>query len=157
MIQGGGRIVPRSSSWRVALACAACLAALPIRAADEPASGISAVRAAPVPQRHATALEQRVTLLAAELGLTAQQQAEVRGILEDQRQQVAKVWNDTAMPAAYRVNATRNISDQTGDRIRAVLTEEQKAKYNQPRKPRAATEHSDAPSVEAWMKATNSQ
>jgi hypothetical protein len=82
---------------------------------------------------------------------------EVRRILEDQRLQVAKVWDDTSVPSALRVNATRTISDRTGDRIRALLTEEQKKKYNRPRKPRAAAEHSDARSVEDWMKAANSQ
>jgi len=49
-----------------------------------------------------------------------------------------KVWNDTSLAAANRVSATRIISDRTADRIRAILTEEQKAKYNKARKPRAA-------------------
>jgi protein CpxP len=155
MNHGAERSVLRSSSWLMALACAGCFATVSIKAADEPATGTVPQTSAPL--HRASALEQRVALLSAELGLDAQQQAEVRRILEDQRQQVAKVWSDTAVPAAYRVNATRSISERTGDRIRALLTEEQKAKYNQPRKPREAAEHSDAPSVEDWMKATNSK
>ncbi len=93
-------------------------------------------------------------LLTAELGLDAQQQSGVRGILEDQRRQIMTVWNDTSVPAAYRVHATRTISDRTGDRIRALLSDEQQAKYNKPRKPREATEGPATPSVDEWMKAT---
>jgi len=108
-----------------------------------------------VPTQHASAaLGQRVALLAAELSLDGQQQAQVRRILEDQREQVMKVWNDTSLAAANRVSATRIISDRTADRIRAILTEEQKAKYNKARKPRAAGENSASPSIEEWMKAT---
>ncbi len=59
-------------------------------------------------------------------------------ILSNQRLQIMKLWNDTSMPPASRVGATRVISTQTGDRIRAMLTDEQKAKYNQPRKPHDA-------------------
>jgi hypothetical protein len=137
----------------MAVACACYLAALPIKATNEPAA--AGAQASVLPQHRESVLEQRVKLLSAELGLDAQQQTEVRRILEDQRRQVMRVWSDTSGSAAYRVNATRTISDRTGDRIRALLNEEQKAKYNRPRKPRTAAEGSGTPSVEDWMKATN--
>lgn len=156
-IFSGGRIQGLPPRWLAAWACVSCLWAQSIAAAD--AAAIAPV-APPLPtqaspQHHATAVEQRVALLAAELNLDARQQAEVRKVLEDQRRQVMKVWNDTAVPAAYRVSATRAISDRTGDRIRALLNEEQKAKYNPPRKPREPMEGSATPSVEDWMKATS--
>ncbi len=118
----------------------------PVRAADQSAAAVAP---------HESILDQRVRLLSTELGLDAQQRAGVRTILEDQRRQVATIWNDPSVPAAYRVNATRNISDRAGDRIRALLTEEQKAKYNRARKPRQSAEQSATPSVEDWMKAAN--
>ena len=139
--------------WLTVAACAYGLVVLPSNAVAEPAAAGS--QPGPVPtQRASAALGQRVSLLAAELSLDGQQQAQVRRILEDQREQVMKVWNDTSLAAANRVSATRIISDRTADRIRAILTEEQKAKYNKARKPRAAGENSASPSIEEWMKAT---
>jgi Spy/CpxP family protein refolding chaperone len=119
-------------------------------AAAEPAAGAQPEAA---PTHHESALAQRVSLLSAELGLSAEQQAQVGRILEDQREQVMRVWNDSSLAAANRVSATRIIGDRTADRIRAILTEEQKAKYHQARKPRDAGENSASPSVEEWMKA----
>lgn len=100
-----------------------------------------------------SALEQRVTLLSAELNLDARQQTQVRRILEDQRAQVLRVWNDASLGGANRVSATRGISERTAERIRAILTEEQKAKYNKARKPRETGGNSTSPTVEEWMKA----
>jgi hypothetical protein len=123
-------------------------------AAAEPAAGAQPV---PAPTHHESALAQRVTLLSAELGLSTQQQAQVRRILEEQRESVMTVWNDSSLPAANRVSATRVIGDRTADRIRAILTEEQKAKYRQARKPRGTEENSPSPSVEEWMKAASAK
>lgn len=143
--------------WLTVAACAYGLVGLPSNAVAEPAAAGAQPRPAPT-QHESAALEQRVTLLAAELRLDAQQQAQVRRILEGQREQVMKVWNDPSLAAANRVSATRIISDRSADRIRAILTEEQKAKYNQARKPRAAGEHSaSSPSIEEWMKAAAAQ
>jgi len=136
--------------WLAAAGCAYALVMLSGNVAAEPAAGAQPEAA---PRRHESALEQRVTLLAAELSLDAQQQADVRRILEDQREQVMRVWNDSSLAAANRVSATRTIGDRTADRIRAILTEEQKAKYHQARKPREPGENPSSPSVEAWMKA----
>jgi Spy/CpxP family protein refolding chaperone len=137
--------------WLASAAGAYALVVLLSNATAQPEP--TSAQPGPAPTRHRSALEQRITLLAAELSLDAQQQAQVRGILEDQREQVMRVWNDSSLPAADRVSATRVIGDRTADRIRAILTEEQKAKYHQARKPRGAEENSPSPSVEEWMKA----
>jgi protein CpxP len=100
-------------------------------------------------------LDDRIKLLAAELGLNDSQQQGVRRILENQRAQVMKIWSDTSVPAAYRVHATRTLSDQSVEQIRALLTDEQKLKYNEARKPREDQTKDSGPSVEDWMKATN--
>jgi Spy/CpxP family protein refolding chaperone len=91
-----------------------------------------------------------VKLLTTELKLTPQQQQSVRKILEDQRQQVARAWSDTSVPSAVRVKATQAIGDRTADQIRALLTEEQRAKYVKPRQPGTSAASAD---VEQWMNA----
>jgi hypothetical protein len=96
-------------------------------------------------------------LLTAELGLDAQQQSDVRRLLLEQREQVSKIWSDTSIPPAYRVNATRAIGDKTADRIRALLTEEQKAKYIAPRKPHEPQASDAKRSVQDWMNAASKQ
>ena len=105
-------------------------------------------------QQRQPALDQRIALMTAELGLDEHQQAELRRILINQRTQIMKLWSDTSLQPASRVGATRVISARTGDEIRAMLTDEQKAKYNQPRKPHDAAADPNARSVEDWIKAT---
>jgi hypothetical protein len=116
-------------------------------------AGVEKSNAKPHAQRHApkNSLEDRVKLLTKELDLDAKQQAELRKLLEGQRDQVKKVWDDTSLPAANRVGATQAISDRTGDAIRSMLNEEQKKKYNSAKPPRDATEGSPRPDVEYWM------
>ena len=135
-----------------AVACC-CVATLRANAADE----VATPNAPPVAvvQQHRPVLDQRVALMSAELGLDERQLLELRRILINQRTQIMKLWNDTSVPPASRVGATRVISNQTGDQIRALLNDEQRAKYNQPRKPRDAAADPDARSVEDWMKATS--
>lgn len=133
--------------------CCACLAGPAVRAAEE----VSASAPPPAAQagQHQPALEQRITLMSAELGLDEHQRTELRGILLNQRVQIMQLWSDTSVPPASRVGATRVITQQTGDRIRALLNDEQKAKYNQPRKPHDAAAGPPARSVEDWMQATS--
>ena len=141
------------------LAIVACLGSLThaIRAADEVAAAPATALVAPAAplatpaQQHQPALEQRITLMSAELGLDERQKAELRKILLNQRTQIMKLWSDNSVPPASRVGATRVISDQTGDQIRALLNDDQKAKYNHPRKPRDATAGPAVRSVEDWM------
>jgi len=114
--------------------------------------------AAPVPQesarrrKRASPLDRRVMLLAKELGLDATQQAQVKKVLEGQREQVARLWNDRSIPAARRVSATQAIGDRTADRIRALLNDEQRKKYIQPRQREVAVGTAGG-DVESWMNA----
>lgn len=110
--------------------------------------------AVPAPTRHVQrhrgtgGLEERVAMLSKALHLDDTQQAELRRVLADQREEIGRAWSDTSVPAADRVSATQAISDRTADRIRALLNEEQRKQYNPPRQPHTA---SARPSVEAWM------
>jgi len=118
----------------------------------------SEAAAAPVPQdtarrrKRASPLDRRVMLLAKELGLDATQQAQVKKVLEGQREQVARLWNDRSIPAARRVSATQAIGDRTADRIRALLNDEQRKKYIQPRQRDVAVGTAGG-DVESWMNA----
>lgn len=101
-----------------------------------------------------SSLDERIRILSKRLDLDATQQSELRALLEGQRDRVMRVWSDTSLPAAYRISATQAISDKTADRIRALLNEEQRKKFNPPRPARDAAAGSAQPSVEDWMNAT---
>lgn len=100
-----------------------------------------AVASVPVAPMHAglqmhesaSSLDVRVRRLARALDLSPPQQEQLRSILLKQEDQVRQAWADNSVPSSYRVLATRVISDQTADRIRAILNDEQKKKYNPPR------------------------
>ena len=83
-------------------------------------------------------LDRRIALLARELDLDATQQYKVKAVLESQREQVARVWQDESAPGALRVKRTQLISERTEDGIRALLTDAQRQKYFKPRTDRAA-------------------
>jgi hypothetical protein len=93
-------------------------------------------------------LDHRLKVLTKALNLDARQQAELRKILESQRQAVTKIWSDPALLSAERVPATRAAEERTAEQIRAILNDEQKNRYNPP-KPQGA--QAAPPNVEAWM------
>ena len=95
-------------------------------------------------------LEQRVRALTQALDLDAGQQIQLEKILGEQRVAVMKIWNDSALPAVERGPATRAVQDRTAERIRGILTEVQKKRYNPP-KPNGAP--AAAPTVGDWMQA----
>jgi len=138
-----GRLAWRGVQAVLLAAVLACQAGA--QAADEPA-------AAAAPHRHhhapSSSIDYRIQLLTAELGLDARQQQAVRQALESQREQVARAWADPAVPSAVRVKSTQAIGDRTADQIRAVLTEEQRARYIKPRQQHAAAAPTD---VQALM------
>lgn len=116
----------------------------------------SAVKPIPAARPGAAAgagtLDQRVKLLARELNLDEQQQADLRQILARQRDAVRKVWNDRTLLPVERAPATIAVVERTSDEIRGILSAEQKRKYNQPKPPPVPeTKPAD---VSAWMDAT---
>jgi Spy/CpxP family protein refolding chaperone len=147
--------VSEPTRWLAAtLAVLMVCAAAPARAAA--ADAAAAVEAPTRPQAHtqvAGTLDHRVRVLTKALDLDEKQQAELRTILEEQREAVMKVWRDTKLLPAERAPATHAVAERTADRIRAILNEAQRAKYNPPKPPPAPTPDSGAPNVEAWIKA----
>jgi hypothetical protein len=117
----------------------------------------SAAPARPAPRRRsAGSLDDRVKSLSKALVLDQQQQSALRKVLVAQREETLAVWADESTPAAVRVKATELISQRTADRIRALLNEQQRARYNLPRPPNQAAPGSSRPSVETWMDPTTS-
>jgi hypothetical protein len=94
------------------------------------------------------ALEHRVDVLSKALRLDARQRAELLTILGNQREAVAKIWHNPAILPAERTPATRAAEERTADQIRAILSDEQKKRYNPP-KPKGA--EPPAPNVADWM------
>lgn len=93
-------------------------------------------------------LDHRVKVLSKALDLDAHQQTELWKILDSQRRAVTKIWRDPAMLSSERAPATRAVEDRTAEQIRAMLTDEQKKRYNPP-KPQGV--RSAPPDVEGWM------
>jgi hypothetical protein len=104
---------------------------------------------APAHVRAGGSLQHRVDVLAKALQLDARQRTQLAAILESQRQAVTKIWSDPAMLPAERTPATRALQDRTADQIRAILSEEQKKRYNPPNPQGAAP---PSPNVEDWMR-----
>lgn len=104
-----------------------------------------------------TSLNDRIRILTKALDLDTLQQSQLRSVLESQRAQLGKLWSDTTLPAEYRVSATRKISDQSADRIRALLTEEQRKKYNPHVEPHNTAPGAGEKTVEDWMNAVKAK
>jgi hypothetical protein len=132
----------------------AALLALPAQAATAVGgtpAGSQRAQQPPSPRGVRAGLEARVATLTRALGLDARQQATLRQALVDQRQQVQRIWSDRSVSARDRVAETRKVSAHTADRIRAMLTEEQRQKYEPA--PQAAPDRQDGDkSVEEWMR-----
>ena len=102
------------------------------------------------------ALEQRVQLLTHELDLKPEQQEAVRQILRGQREAVRQIWQDPQIAPAERAPAVRLVGERTADRIRAVLNDEQKKKYNRPLPDEALSTQANV-DVDGWLKAVRSR
>ena len=142
----------------VALRFGLALAAASLIPSHATAEGEDPATEAPqrqVPPRHHVrpSFEERVEALSQALSLDAKQQSELRKALESYREQLRRVSSDPSMPAAYRVGAMQAINDQTIERIRAFLNDEQKRKFHPPR-PRGTAESSPKPGLEAWTNAS---
>jgi hypothetical protein len=96
-------------------------------------------------------LENRVDYLSKALDLDAQQRARLLVILEAQRAAVMKIWSDPALLPAERAPATRAVEERTADRIRAILSDKQKERYNPPK---SQSTKSSTPDVGKWMDLT---
>jgi Spy/CpxP family protein refolding chaperone len=105
------------------------------------------------PQRYKTStIDGRVSLLAKGLDLTEAQQSAVKKILEERREQSLRIRQDPSITGGDRIERFRVLQQNTVARIRAVLNEEQRRKYD----PFATQKVQQTPerSVEDWLKLT---
>ena len=141
-----GAITAKSKRRVVALAgmlvlSGASLAAEGGPAGEAPAAtqGMATTRPSHTQPRVTNALDRRIELLARELDLDQAQQLKVRALLEGQREQIVRVWQDETVSGALRVARTQAITERTEDGIRALLTDAQRQKYAKPRTDRPAS------------------
>jgi hypothetical protein len=116
--------------------------------ADEPAAKPRVTHAHVPPHARDPAAD-----LAKRLDLDPKQQQQVRKLLANRQVQMRRVWSDPAIAPDDRVGAVKAINDRTVVQIRELLTEEQKAKYIQPR-PAGSASREPQPSVEDWLNAS---
>jgi hypothetical protein len=104
--------------------------------------------------RHQTTrpnLDDRISRFAKGLDLSETQQAAVKKILEDRQRQILSIKRNESISGSARIIQFRVLQNITVERIRAVLNEEQKQKYD-PLAPRKIPS-TEQPSVEDWLKA----
>lgn len=109
---------------------------------------------APPPQRsfyRRTTLDERVQRFAKVLDLDEPQQTALKSVLERQRGKARQIRLDTFLSGADRVSRLRDLQQDTVLKIRALLNEEQKKKYD-PQNHQSQTNASDS-YVNDWLKA----
>jgi hypothetical protein len=105
---------------------------------------------------HRPTIDDRVKVLARNLELNEAQQAAVKKILEQRQQETLRIRQDSSISGGTRIERFRALQDHTVERIRAVLNEEQKKKYD-PLAVRRVAPAPDQKSVEDWLKITTPQ
>ena len=96
-------------------------------------------------------LDDRVKELAKALDLNPTQQAGVKAVLEHQQLQARKIQFDPAVEGSERIGRFRALQDDTVLRIRALLNDEQKKKYD-PLNHASPSPESSQKYVDQWMK-----
>ena len=76
-------------------------------------------------------VEDQVKHLTERLSLTDDQQGKVKAILEDGREQMEKLRGDNSMPREDKMSKMRSIHDATTAKIRDVLNDDQKKKFDE--------------------------
>jgi hypothetical protein len=97
-------------------------------------------------------VEERVQLLVKGLKLDAAQEAWVRQALHDQQEAIRRLMSAPADPEVPRVAVLHAIGTRTTERIRAVLSDEQRKLYGQPL-PRGLAVGEGKADVEEWLNA----
>jgi periplasmic protein CpxP/Spy len=98
-------------------------------------------------------LDERVKSFAKALNLDEAQQAGVKTILERQQVEARRIQFDQALSGTDRIGRLRALQEETVLRIRAILNDEQRQKYD-PLNHGTQISPSD-PSVEDWLKTTH--
>jgi hypothetical protein len=122
---------------------------IPAYGADQSAAGTDA--RPPVKSEHPNSrTRDPATSIAKRLDLDAKQTAQARRLLIIRQARIRAIWTDDAIAPDDRVGAVKAINETTEAQIRALLSDEQKKKYFQPR-PNAGPTTDPQPSVADWM------
>ncbi len=97
--------------------------------------------------------DRRVELLARYLDLNEGQRFALKNILLERQQEILKMRHAPSQGEGLQMDRFRAIEDRTVERIRAMLTEEQRKKYD-PLGMRNSNSASQNVSVEDWLKET---
>ena len=101
-----------------------------------------AVQTAPAAQEHGAmggsmmgpmTPENRLKMLTEKLNLTEDQQAKVKPILEDQSKQMKAIHDDASLAPADRQAKMKEIHESSIEKMNAILTPDQQAKWKQMR------------------------
>lgn len=132
-------------------------ALLSIPAAGQTSGSVDTKPQARTPfRRRPITIDAQVKRFAESLDLNETQQSEVKKILEFRQLQIRRIRLDESLSGAERISRFRGLQDSTVARIRAVLNDDQKKKYD-PLAVRQAQKDSPPASVEDWMKAAAKQ
>jgi periplasmic protein CpxP/Spy len=82
------------------------------------------------PRRGMPSVDDQLKNLTDRLSLTSDQQAKIKPILEDQRTQMQALMKDDSLSQDDRRTKGRSIRESTDAKIRDVLTDDQKKKYD---------------------------
>jgi Spy/CpxP family protein refolding chaperone len=118
----------RKAGMRMAMValCSGALCALPVMAQDTAPAAPQQGQAMQGPRRGGD----MTAMLTKELNLTPDQQTQVKAINDDSRSQMMALRNDTSTPQADKRAKMMDIRKSSDDKIRALLTDEQKTKFD---------------------------
>ena len=111
--------------------CTTALSALPAMA-QEPTAPAAQDQTGPPHGGHDQGQreEHQIAFLTKKLNLTPDQVSQVKAIDDDSRQQMMALRNDTATPKADKRAKMMDIHKASQEKIRGVLTDDQKTKYD---------------------------
>ena len=105
---------------------------------------------------NARRLDERVEHLARYLDLNERQRSALKNILLENQQEILKMRGVPSQGEELQMDRFRAIKDKTTEKIRAMLTEEQRKKYD-PLGVRNSNSAAQNVSVEDWLKQTRSR
>ena len=81
--------------------------------------------------RHGADPQRQANILAKKLNLTADQKNQILPILTDRQQQMKSIHEDSSLSQADRRTKMRSVFEDSDAKIKAVLNDDQKQKYDQ--------------------------
>jgi periplasmic protein CpxP/Spy len=87
-------------------------------------------------RRHQMSPDQQLQRLSETLSLTDDQKGQIRPILEDRHQKMQSIRSESSLSRQERISKMRSIFEESDNKIRAVLNDDQKQKFDEMRQQR---------------------